>query len=130
MIASLALLPLIALGAASLETLSELAPLTKLDAVISLTSHVGALPATASVVLPVTSVYETHGTFVNAKGMHQTFRRAVPPQVGVEPGWKTVAKLAEALGHDLGLGGLQEIRSKLAATAAASATSGGAEARA
>jgi NADH-quinone oxidoreductase subunit G len=120
----------IALGAASLETLAELEALTKLDAVISLTSHVGALPATASVVLPVASVFETHGTFVNQKGMHQAFRRAVSAQGGVEPGWKTVAKLAEALGHDLALGGLQDIRTKLAATAGAGATSGGAEARA
>ncbi|MCA9532654.1 MAG: (2Fe-2S)-binding protein [Myxococcales bacterium] len=120
----------IALGAASLETLAELEALTKLDAVVSLTSHVGALPATASVVLPVASVFETHGTFVNAKGAHQGFRRAVASQPGVEPGWKTVAKLAEALGHDLGLGGLQDIRSKLAAAAGAGATAGGAEARA
>ncbi|MBK6579144.1 MAG: (2Fe-2S)-binding protein [Sandaracinaceae bacterium] len=120
----------IALGAASLETLAELEALTKLDAVISLTSHVGALPAAASVVLPVASVFETHGTFVNQKGMHQAFRRAVSAQGGVEPGWKTVAKLAEALGHDLALGGLQDIRTKLAATAGAGATSGGAEARA
>jgi len=81
-------------------------------------------------VLPVASVFETHGTFVNAKGMHQAFKRAVTAQAGIEPGWKTVAKLAEALGHDLALGGLNDIRSKLAAVAGAGVTTGGAEARA
>ena len=43
---------------------------------------------------------------------------------------KTADTVAEALGHDLALGGLNDIRSKLAAVAGAGATSGGAEARA
>ena len=103
----------IALGFASKESLAELAPLSALEAVVSLTTHIGGLPAVASVVLPVASLAETHGTFVNQNGSHQTFRRAVPPQAGVEPAWKVADILAASLGFDLGLGGIREIRKKM-----------------
>ncbi|MBW2720359.1 MAG: NADH-quinone oxidoreductase subunit G, partial [Deltaproteobacteria bacterium] len=45
----------LALGWATAEKLEELAPLVALDGVVSLTSHVGALPAAASVAIPGSS---------------------------------------------------------------------------
>ncbi len=105
----------VALGAYSAESLEQLAPLSGLDAVISLTAHVGALPAAASVVLPVATPYESHGTFVNAKGMAQSFQRAVPAQAGIDPAWQVAGALASALGLSLGYQRIQDIRAELGA---------------
>ena len=104
----------LALGWATAERLEELAPLVTLDAVISLTSHVGALPAVASVAIPVADPFEIEGSFVNDKGMAQGFKPVLPAPVGVEPGWKAIATLADQLGHDLGFKDLQALRQGLA----------------
>ena len=109
----------VALGWASAETLEELAPLVSLDAVVSLTSHVGALPATAEVVIPVADIFEVDGSFVNAKGMTQSFNRVLPIPADIEPGWKTIAELGAALGKDLRIEGLQSLRKELSDTAEA-----------
>ena len=106
----------LALGFASAETLDVLAPIAKLDAVVSLTSHIGALPAAASVVVPVASVPETHGSFVNGKGVAQSFRRAVPAPAGVEPAWQTVLALATRLGVTLPFASLKDVRAQLSRT--------------
>ncbi|MEM9730025.1 MAG: 2Fe-2S iron-sulfur cluster-binding protein [Myxococcota bacterium] len=103
----------LALGWASTEQLEELAPLVSLDAVVSLTSHVGALAAVASVAIPVADVFEIDGSFTNEKGMAQSFGAVLSPPAGVEPGWKTVAALAKALGHDLGFDAVAQVRAAL-----------------
>ncbi|MDH3623758.1 MAG: 2Fe-2S iron-sulfur cluster-binding protein [Myxococcales bacterium] len=103
----------LALGWATAERLEELAPLVALDSVVSLTSHVGALPAVASVAIPVADIYEIEGSFVNDKGMAQAFKPVLPAPVGVEPGWKAIAALASQLGHDLGFQDLQALRQGL-----------------
>jgi len=103
----------VALGWAGVETLDQLKPLAGIDAVVSLTSNVGALPATASVVLPVATWAEAHGTFVNAKGRAQRLTRAVSPPVGVEPGWKALSSLAKALGLPVSYERLQDVRAEL-----------------
>ena len=104
----------IALGWASTESLEELKPLASLDAVVSVASHVGALPAVAAVTLPVADIYEVDGTFTNRQGMAQSFGRVLPAPVGVDPGWKVIGALGKALGHDLGLGDVQAVRAALA----------------
>lgn len=109
----------IALGWASVQRVEELAPLLALDAVVSLTSHIGALPVVASVALPVTSHFETRGTFVNAKGMAQEFQAAVAAPPGVQPAWETLGALSQALGHNLGLADLQSVRRAMAPSAEA-----------
>ena len=109
----------IALGWASAERVEELAAFVSLDAVVSLTSHIGPLPAVASVVIPVASIPESHGSFVNAKGLSQSFSRAVPAAPGVEPAWKAIATLGEALGHSLGFGSLADLRNELSTSAEA-----------
>ncbi len=109
----------LALGWAGSKALEDLEPLRGLDAVVSLTSHIGPLPAVASLVLPVADVLETHGSFVNAKGLTQTFASAVSPPPDVEPGWRVVTRLAEAMGHDLGFADVESVRHSLAPNAEA-----------
>ena len=104
----------LALGGAAAETLEQLAPLVALDGVVSLTSHVGALPAAASVVIPVADIFEVDGSFVNSKGMTQEFLPTLPPPAGVEPAWKTILNLARRLDEDLGFENLQGLRQGLA----------------
>jgi len=100
----------LALGWATAETLEELAPLLALDRVVSLTSHVGALPAVASVAIPVADTFELDGSFVNSKGMSQSFGSVLPAPLGVEPAWKTISDLARQLGKDLGFDSLENLR--------------------
>jgi NADH-quinone oxidoreductase subunit G len=103
----------IALGWATAEKLEELAPLVALEGVVSLTSHVGALPAAASVTIPVADTFEVDGSFVNAKGLAQSFKPTLLPPDGVEPAWKTISDLAGKLGKDLGFKDLQGLRQGL-----------------
>ena len=119
----------LALGWASAAALEELAPLTELSAFVSLTTHVGALPTAAAVVLPVTDSFEMHGTFVNAKGLAQTFKRAIPAPPGVEPAWKTLVELGAAMGQKLPYDTLQDVRAAIdAQTKGVTAAAGAAEA--
>jgi NADH dehydrogenase/NADH:ubiquinone oxidoreductase subunit G len=103
----------LALGAASAESVHDLAPLRALKTVVSLTSGEGSLSAVANVVIPVAVHAECSGTFVNAKGIAQQFKRAVFPPEGVKPGWEALALLGQAIGLDLGLGTLHEVRAAL-----------------
>lgn len=112
----------IALGFASAETAEQLAPLTKLATVISLTSNEGALPSVASVVVPVASWAESFGTFRNAKGMDQNFSRAIPSPAGIEPAWRTIARLADELGLSLGYERVADVRAELAVSSPVAAT--------
>ncbi len=106
----------LALGWASAERLEELGPLASLDAVVSLTSHVGALPAVASVVVPVADIFEVAGSFVNEKGMTQGFDPVLDPPTGVDAGWQVIGALAKQLGHDLGFTDLAGLRAGLTDT--------------
>ena len=103
----------VALGWATAEKLEELAPLADLDGVISLTSHVGALPAVASIAIPVADTFEIDGSFINDKGMAQSFRSTLPTPAGVDPAWKTISNLGRLLGKDLGFKDLQGLRRDL-----------------
>ena len=103
----------LALGWATAEKLEKLAPLVALDGVVSLTSHVGALPAVASVAIPVADIFEIEGSFVNDKGMTQAFSPVLSRPAGVEPAWKTIRSLAGRLGKDLGFEDLQGLRQGL-----------------
>jgi NADH-quinone oxidoreductase subunit G len=105
----------IALGWASAESAHDLAPLRALKAMVSLSSNDGALPAVASVVIPVAVHAETFGTFINAKGIAQQFKRAVFPPEGVKPAWEALAVLSQAIGRDIRLGSLKEVRAALPA---------------
>ena len=103
----------LALGWATAEKLEELAPLVALDCVVSLTSHVGALPAAASVAIPVADTFELAGSFVNGNGLTQAFQPTLSAPEGIEPAWKTLSDLAAKLGKDLGFKDLQGLRQGL-----------------
>ena len=109
----------LALGWASAEKLEELAPLVSLDAVVSLTSHVGALPAAAEVVIPIADIFEIEGSFINAQGMAQSFRGVLSAPADIEPGWQKIGELAKALGKDLGFTNLDGLRKGLSDAAEA-----------
>jgi NADH-quinone oxidoreductase subunit G len=104
----------IALGPVSAETADELHVLGRLR-LISLTSNEGALSAHAGVVIPVASHAETAGTFVNAKGMAQQWKRAIFAPEGVKAGWEVISDLAKQLQRDLSLNSLKEVRALLPA---------------
>ncbi|MBW2192146.1 MAG: hypothetical protein JRG93_21745, partial [Deltaproteobacteria bacterium] len=75
-----------------------------------------ALPAAASVAIPVADTFEVHGSFVNAKGLAQAFQPTLGPPDGVQPAWKTISDLARKLGKDLGFKDLQGLREGLVDT--------------
>ena len=103
----------IALGWATQERIEELAPLLSLDAVVSLTTNIGALPAVAALVLPVASWAEAEGTFINRQNLVQSFERAVPTPAGLEPAWQMIAELGARLTKDIGVDSLKSLQSEL-----------------
>jgi NADH-quinone oxidoreductase subunit G len=111
--ADIAIEGFIALGGPVAETGELLAPLHKLAAGITLASNVGPLGDVAHLLIPVTSFAEMEGTFVNAKGMAQRFKRAIQPAVGVVPAWQTLIELAKLVGKPLALRDLGEVRGAL-----------------
>ena len=68
------------------------------------------LTEVASVVVPVACHAEMQGSFVNNKGVSQNFAPAIPPPDAVRPAWETVAALARAMGKDLGVSSLEDVR--------------------
>jgi NADH-quinone oxidoreductase subunit G len=118
----------LSLGWATSLTEAQLAPLANLEGVgtaahVNLTTNAGPLTSTASVVVPVASVAETSGTFVNAKGMAQSFRRAVRAPGGIKSGWETLVEIGRRLGWEIDFRRLGDVQRamphKLPATAQA-----------
>ncbi|HJL14629.1 MAG TPA: 2Fe-2S iron-sulfur cluster-binding protein [Sandaracinaceae bacterium LLY-WYZ-13_1] len=112
----------ISLGWATSLTEAELAPLSTLAgegvggaAHVNLTSNAGALTSTASVVVPVASPAEMSGTFVNAKGMAQRFRKAISAPGGIVPAWQTLIEIGRALGWTVDFARLHDVRENMPA---------------
>jgi NADH-quinone oxidoreductase subunit G len=114
------------LGSNTSKSVADLAALTRLD-VVSLTASHGPYDTIASVVVPVASWAEQHGTFVNADGLAQTFKRAIPAPGRIAPAWQTLVAIAAELGAELAFGKINDVR---AALSAGSAEAGSQEARA
>jgi NADH-quinone oxidoreductase subunit G len=106
------------------------ASLRALPASVVLASNEGNLVESASIVVPIAAHAETIGSFINAAGKSQSFRRAIFPPEGVKAGWQTVLDLASALGHELGLSSLDDVRGALPSLDAAAANSANPEAQA
>jgi len=69
------------------------------DGVVALASYVGPdLLECADVLLPVGTVAETSGTFVNVEGRWQSFSGAAHPLGESRPGWKVLRVLGNLLG--------------------------------
>lgn len=68
----------------------------------------------AHVVFPAATHVEDEGTFTQADGITQRFRRAFPPRGEARPHWRWVADLAKELGSDLAVASSREVWKKLA----------------
>ncbi|QQR89217.1 MAG: (2Fe-2S)-binding protein [Myxococcales bacterium] len=100
---------LIVLGSSIEQQGDELAPLAKLKTLINLSTHPGAFAAYSTVMIPVATHTEMHGSFVNAKGMLQHFAPAVKPPQDVEPAWLALVSLAQKMGISLDYAKFQDL---------------------
>src|SRR5262249_1435167 len=97
----------VVLSARTGETSEMLSGLDQVP-VIALATHVGAWLEVARVILPVAAHGRVDGSFVNAKGVTQRFRRAVVSAArDVAPAWERLSDLAQALGKNLPLDGVR-----------------------
>lgn len=108
----------LSLGSAAELSDAQLAPLARLGgagegAHVNLTSHAGPLTSAASVVVPVASVAECSGTFVNAKGIAQQFKKAVSAPGGLQPAWHTLVEIGRLLGWSAELERIGDVRAAL-----------------
>lgn len=78
-------------------------------------SHLPAAAHNATAILPVTTVPEMEGTFVNFEGRVQRFHRALRPPGVARPAWMFLSRLLERLGAGQGV---LDIRAAFAAMAA------------
>ncbi|MDP3275366.1 MAG: 2Fe-2S iron-sulfur cluster-binding protein [Deltaproteobacteria bacterium] len=83
------------------------------EIVVLATHWQGAWTAVANTVLPITVWAETDGTFVNAKGVAQVFKRALTPTGDVLVGWEALTKLAKGAGADTGFQRMVDLRAAL-----------------
>ena len=86
------------------------APFAKARALITIATHDGPLAQRAHVLLPACTWAEAEGTYVNSRGMEQRSERAIDPRGQARPAWELVARLAQALGHDIKWSKLKEVR--------------------
>jgi NADH-quinone oxidoreductase subunit G len=106
---------ILALGSAADVDAATLAPLGRVGTFVLLSSNGGPLSKFASITLPVTTWAEQDGSFVNAKGMSQEFRRALEPRGDSVAAWETAAQLGRAMQLDLAYQRFGEVRSALIA---------------
>jgi len=84
----------------SMETLQEAAGVVAITAFAS-----EQLLSVADVLLPLASVPQVEGSYINLDGIEQSFEAAVAPSGEARPGWKILRRL----GADLGLDGFDFI---------------------
>ena len=112
----------LSLGAIASEDAAALAALLTVPHV-NLASSIGPLAQVARVVVPVATVAESSGTFVNARGLAQPFTRAVQAPMGIEPAWQTAIAMASRMGHEVGLSRLPDVRAAMPALPSSAASS-------
>ena len=104
----------LSLGFAAEVDAEALAPLSRLPHV-NLATHGGPLAQVASVVVPVATIAEASGTFVNAKGIAQPFQKAVQAPAGITAAWQAMTELAAKLGHEVAMKKLPDVRAAMPA---------------
>jgi len=109
----------IALGTAT-PTGGGAAALSDVKNLIAISTHEGAFPERARVVLPASSWAESDGTFVNAKGLAQESEKVITPQGASKPAFRLIAELASAAGKPLAWKKLSELRAVMAPPARSS----------
>jgi NADH-quinone oxidoreductase subunit G len=113
---------ILSLGWAAEDDATDLAALTGVPHV-NLSTNIGPLTHAATIVVPVATVAEASGTFVNGKGVSQPFSKAVKAPLGIRAAWETLAEIAVAAGTEIQFKKLPEVRAAMPAHAA-SATNG------
>mgnify|MGYP001310505928 CR=1 FL=1 len=73
----------------------------RLELFVLQATNESALTAQAHVLLPAAVHVEDEGTFTQADGITQRFRRAYPPRQDAQPHWKWAVELAKELGGTL-----------------------------
>jgi NADH-quinone oxidoreductase subunit G len=106
----------LALGQVAEQDAASLRALAKVPTVV-LAANEGPLTAVAAVLVPVAAHAETAGSFTNAKGLAQQWKRAVAPPPGVVSAWEAIAELANRMGTSLGVKKLDDVRRALPAPA-------------
>ena len=72
--------------------------LNNIDIVVSLSTHCSsAMLEYSDIILPITTHYETDGTFVNICGKEQSFNAACAPYMQSKPAWKVLRVLGNLL---------------------------------
>ncbi len=100
--------------------------LLRLDTLVSLAPRRGPLPEAAHVRLPCTSFAEAAGTYVNAKGMAQSFGRAMAPRGEALEVHEILARLARRLDLSLPFRTAEDVRAAVAPRLPQAAGGGGA----
>ena len=119
---------ILSLGSMAEEAAADLAALTGVPHV-NLSSNMGPLTHSATIVVPVATVAEASGTFVNASGVSQAFAKAVKAPLGIKSAWETLAEIATLSGIEIAWKKLPEVRAALDSSgfvALAASTSNGA----
>jgi NADH-quinone oxidoreductase subunit G len=92
------------------STLDEDAAIAKAKTIIALATHTDSIPPRIDALVPVAIHAEMNGTFVNAKGMAQQFKRAVHAPDGVRPAWEVCLELASLMKANLGVQKFEDVR--------------------
>ncbi len=107
---------ILSLGWAAEESVPDLAPLLGVPH-INLSTNIGPLTQSATIVVPVATTAEASGTFVNGKGVAQAFSKAVKAPLGIRAGWETLTEIAGAAGTEIAFKKLPEVRAAMPASA-------------
>jgi len=91
---------------ADAELIKALVAKAKHSAIFACTGN-GGLGAKA--VIPMASPYEVNGTFINEFGVIQRCRKAVEPEGGILPVWRTMKDISEAKGVALMVNNEQDV---------------------
>jgi NADH-quinone oxidoreductase subunit G len=84
------------------------------DFTVALASFVGEATDYADVLLPVASLGENEGSFVNCEGRRENFSAAVAPAGEAKPAWKVLRVLGDKLGcGGFGFVSLAEVRDRI-----------------
>ena len=92
--------------------------------IIAIDGHLSTSSREADVILPAAIMAEKSGTTTNLEGRVSPVEQKVTVHGTARPDWMIAVELAAMLGHDLGVGSVEEITARLAAAPIAAAPVG------
>ena len=90
------------------------AALSKVEFAVLQAANVSALTTQAQVLLPAAAHVEDEGTFTQADGITQRFRRAYPPRGAAQSHWKWAVDIMREFGFPVTLGSARDVFRELA----------------